>query len=261
MLSALCFLLFKNWVYFIEDIYTLCYTYHRDDSMKKMLILFILFFTFLTSANAQLCSTQEKLKYVNEAVKVTASYEFLKDETGRSYFKITVYNLSPNVMAFYEDRDGIQHDAYGENGSITYSFNDYDIDNAYTYKFNVSVIGTGGCVSSVTTFSLVKPKRNYFYDNVPECKFEKMKDYYYCKEWINNDFYVDSEVIIRNIKSEFNKTTTIVSEEEEISDNLVTFLQLYIKYRVYILVGLGIGIIIDIVYIFLSYKRIKEGEF
>ena len=88
-----------------------------------------------------------------------------------------------------------------------------------------------------------------------------MKDYYYCKEWINSDFRVDSDTIINNIKKEFNKTTTSVSVEEETSDNLVTFLQLYIKYRLYILIGLGIGILADMVYIFLSYKKIKEGEF
>ena len=261
MLSALCFLLLKNLFYFIEDIYSLCYTYHRDDSMKKTFILFILFFAFFTSVKADTCSAQEKLKYINEAVKVTASYEFLKDEAGRSYFNITVYNLSPNVMVFYIDKDNVQHSMTGLDGKITESFVDYDIENSFTYKFNVSVYGEGGCTSNVTSFSLVKPMRNYYYDNIPECKFEKMKDFYYCKEWINNDFYVDSNTIINNIKNEFNKTTTVISEETVESDNLVTLLQLYIKYRVYILIGLGLGIVLDIIYIFLSYKKIKEAEF
>ena len=229
--------------------------------MKKILFLFILFFTFFTTVHAAECSTQEKLKYVNEAVKVTASYEFLKDETGRNYFLITVYNLTPNVMVFYKDVNNEQFAFTSINGEISRSFTDYDIDNNFTYKFNVSVYGESSCLSSVTSFTLVKPKRNYFYDNIPECKFEKMKDYYYCKEWINSDFRVDSDTIIKNIKNEFNKTTTLISEDTETSDNLVTFLQLYIKYRIYILIGLGIGILVDIVYIFLSYKRIKEGEF
>ena len=229
--------------------------------MKKTFILLLLFFTFLTSVNASTCSSQEKLKYIDDAVKVTASYEFLKDEAGRSYFKITVYNLSQNVMVYYNDKNEEQHYMSGLDGKLSDSFVDYDIDNSFTYKFKVSIYGESGCVSNVTSFTLMKPKRNYYYDNIPECKFEKMKDYYYCKEWINNDFYVDSNTIVNNIKNEFNKTTTRISEEKVESDNLVTLLQLYIKYRLYILIGLGIGILIDIVYIFLSYKKIKEGEF
>ena len=229
--------------------------------MKKILVLFILFFAFFTTVKADSCSAQEKLKYINEAVKVTASYEFLKDDAGRPYFLITVYNLSPNVMVSYYDKNEEQHFFVGSDTKLTESFTDYDIDNAFTYKFTISVYGEGGCISTVTAYSLVKPKRNFYYDNIPECKFEKMKDYYYCKEWINSDFRVDSDTIIKNIKSEFNKTTTSISVEEETSDNLVTFLQLYIKYRLYILIGLGIGIFADIVYIFLSYKKIKEGEF
>ena len=229
--------------------------------MKKSIFLIILFLLFVTPVKAATCSAQEKLKYVNEAVKVSASYEFLKDETGRSYFLITVYNLTPNVMVFYTDRNDEQTALTGTEDKITESFTDYDIENSFTYTFNVSVYGEGGCLSKVTSFTLVKPKRNYYYDNIPECKFEKMKDYYYCKEWINSDFRVDDNTIINNIKNEFNKTTTYVAEDSESSDNLVTFLQLYIKYRIYILIGLGIGILVDIIYIFLSYKKIKEAEF
>jgi hypothetical protein len=229
--------------------------------MKKILILFILCFCFLTNVKADVCSAQEKLKYMNEAVKVTASYEFLKDEAGRSYFAITVYNLSPNVAVFYNDKNGNEIVLIGSDEKITETFNDYDTEEVFTYRFKVSVRGEGDCLSNITEFSLTKPKKNYYYDNVPECKYEKMKDYFYCKEWITSDFKIEEKTIINNIKNEFNKTTTSISESSEESDNLVTLLQLYIKYRIYILIGLGIGIVADIVYIFLSYKRIKEGEF
>ena len=95
-----------------------------------------------------------------------------------------------------------------------------------------------------------------------ECKYEKMKDYYYCKEWISSDFKVDEDTIIKNIRAEFNKTTTMKSVDDSgEKSNLVTILDLYKQYRVYILIGLGLGIIIDIIYIYLSYKKIKDAEF
>jgi hypothetical protein len=47
MLSALCFLLPKNVLTFIEDNISLCYTYHRDDRDEKdtnfIYIMFLFF--------------------------------------------------------------------------------------------------------------------------------------------------------------------------------------------------------------------------
>ena len=229
--------------------------------MKKVLFILFIFLIFIPFVKAEECSVSEKAKLMSDAIKVKASYEFKTDESGRSYFAITIYNLSPNVLVSIYNQDNQYESVSGIGGELTYTFNDYDIDNAKEYSFKIAILGSSGCITNITVINLTKPKKNYYYENMPECKFQKMKDFYYCKEWINSDFHVDDYVIRRSIQEEFNKTTTSVSDEEIVSDNLVTFLQLYIKYRIYILIGLGIGMIIDIVYIFLSYKRIKEGEF
>ena len=229
--------------------------------MKKVLFILYIFLFFIPFVNAEECSVSEKTKFMSDAIKVNVSYEFKTDESGRNYFAITIYNLSPNVLVSFYNQDNKYESVSGIDENLTYTFNDYDIDNSREYSFKIAIVGSGGCITNITVINLTKPKKNYYYENIPECKFQKMKDFYYCKEWINNDFHVDDYVIRRSIQEEFNKTTTSVSDEEVVSDNLVTFLQLYIKYRIYLLIGLGIGIIIDIVYIYLSYKRIKEGEF
>ena len=90
--------------------------------MKKVLVFLLLIFCFITSVSAGTCSPQEKMKYMNEAVKVTASYEFLKDEYGRSYFLITVYNLSSNVSAVYTDRSGVTQALVGDEDTILKHF-------------------------------------------------------------------------------------------------------------------------------------------
>ena len=229
--------------------------------MKKIIFSILIFFILLVTVNAEECSASEKNKYMADAVKVTASYEFKYDETNKPYFVITIYNLSPNVMVMYSSKLGESGSIWKSNGENEYSFNDYNITDLDTYTFTVIIYGEGGCTTKTLTFNLVKPKKNYYYDNVNECKFEKMKDYYYCKEWISSDFLISEQTIIDNIKKEFNKTTTVISQETSEDNNLVTFLELFIKYKYYILGGIGIGIIADIVYIYLSYKRIREGEF
>lgn len=229
--------------------------------MKRVLFLLFIFLFFIPFAKAEECSASEKNKLISDALKVKVSYEFKVDETGRNYFAITIYNLSPNIIInFYNQYNETEY-VNGSDGKLTYTFNDYDISNVRVYNFKISIVGTGGCVTNVTSINLTKPKKNYYYENIPECKFQKMKDFYYCKEWINSDFHIEDSVIRRSIQEEFNKTTTSISDETEVSDDLFTFLQLYIKYRVYILVGIGIGILADVIYIFLSYKKIKEGEF
>lgn len=229
--------------------------------MKKIVFLLSLFFIFLVTVNADECSASEKTKYMSDAVKVTASYEFKYDETGKPYFVITVYNLSQNLNIYYTSTLGNSGNIYTLDNQTESSFNDYNITDINKYTFSVNIYGESGCTSSAIKFNLVKPKKNYYYDNVGECKFEKMKDYYYCKEWISSDFLISDQTIRNNIKNEFNKTTTVISQESETESNLVTFVELFIKYKYYILGGIGIGIIIDIVYIYLSYKRIREGEF
>lgn len=229
--------------------------------MKKIIAFLFISFIFVSSPKALECSAREKVSLSSEATKIMASYEFKTDENGANYFLITVYNLSPSTFVSYTDRNyNINSLVYSENGDP--SFKDYNLDDIYKYQFDIYVNGSEGCVSKIRSFTITKPKRNPFYTNMIECKYEKMKDYYYCQEWISTEFKVDNSTIEDSIKKEYNKTTTTVSYELNDKDsNFVTFLELYIKYRIYILVGLGIGIVADIIYIYLSYKKIKDAEF
>ena len=229
--------------------------------MKKIVVFILFLFVFMSSPKATECSTKEKVSMASEAAKVTASYEHKTDENGTEYFLITVYNLSNNIFVSYKDESLISHELYYVDNKDP-SFKDYDLNNVVKYQFDIYILGSEGCVSRVRALTMTKPKRNPFYISMAECRYEKMKDYYYCQEWISSDFKVDDTTIMKNIKNEYNKTTTTISYEiDDSNSNFVTFKELYIKYRIYILIGLGIGIAIDIAYIYLSYKKIKDAEF
>ena len=229
--------------------------------MKKVLFLILICFSFISSTYALECSAKEKVSLSANATKITASYEFKTDENGVNYFLITAYNIDESTFLSYTDESGKIQSLVNLNG-VDPSFKDYNLDTTFKYQFDIYVNGSEGCISKVRSFTLIKPKRNPFYVSMDECKYEKMKDYYYCKEWISSDFKVDEETIIKNIRAEFNKTTTMKSvDDSNEKSNLVTLLDLYKQYRVYILIGLGLGIIIDIIYIYLSYKKIKDAEF
>lgn len=229
--------------------------------MKKVLFLILICFSFISSTYALECSAKEKVSLSANATKITASYEFKTDENGVNYFLITAYNIDESTFLSYTDESGKIQSLVNLNG-VDPSFKDYNLDTTFKYQFDIYVNGSEGCISKVRSFTLVKPKKNPFYVSMDECKYEKMKDYYYCKEWISSDFKVDEDTIIKNIRAEFNKTTTMKSVDDNgEKSNLVTILDLYKQYRVYILIGLGLGIIIDIIYIYLSYKKIKDAEF
>ena len=229
--------------------------------MKKVLFLILICFSFISSTYALECSAKEKVSLSANATKITASYEFKTDENGVNYFLITAYNIDESTFLSYTDDSGKIQSLVNLNG-VDPSFKDYNLDTTFKYQFDIYVNGSEGCISKVRSFTLVKPKKNPFYVSMDECKYEKMKDYYYCKEWISSDFKVDEDTIIKNIRAEFNKTTTMKSVDDSgEKSNLVTILDLYKQYRVYILIGLGLGIIIDIIYIYLSYKKIKDAEF
>ena len=229
--------------------------------MKKVLFLILICFSFISSTYALECSAKEKVSLSANATKITASYEFKTDENGVNYFLITAYNIDESTFLSYTDESGKIQSLVNLNG-VDPSFKDYNLDTTFKYQFDIYVNGSEGCISKVRSFTLVKPKKNPFYVSMDECKYEKMKDYYYCKEWISSDFKVDEDTIIKNIRAEFNKTTTMKSVDDSgEKSNLVTILDLYKQYRVYILIGLGLGIIIDIIYIYLSYKKIKDAEF
>lgn len=229
--------------------------------MKKVLFLILICFSFISSTYALECSAKEKVNLSANATKITASYEFKTDENGVNYFLITAYNIDESTFLSYTDESGKIQSLVNLDG-VDPSFKDYNLDTTFKYQFDIYVNGSEGCISKVRSFTLVKPKKNPFYVSMDECKYEKMKDYYYCKEWISSDFKVDEDTIIKNIRAEFNKTTTMKSVDDSgEKSNLVTILDLYKQYRVYILIGLGLGIIIDIIYIYLSYKKIKNAEF
>ena len=97
------------------------------------------------------------------------------------------------------------------------------------------------------------------------CRNQYLPDnYYYCREWINTEItlsYIDvvkkiNDEIARNTPSTTTKCASCVIQEkkEEVQSD-------FLRIKIYIIIGLSIGIILDSIVLVLSIKRARDDIF
>lgn len=205
--------------------------------------------------------------YLNKlAGSVTASYEFVYDKDGKVSFDISLYNITEEIYISVTPTIGktVKGESFEIFNSMTegnkYTFHVDNIEDVITYDFIVRSTKFG-CIHDIRKFSLKKPRKNKFHDmNI--CKYEEVLDFYYCQEWLEIDFALpDSEIEKKIIREkEKNKktvTTKCVScenkEKNEIKRNRI------ILIKMYIIAGLIVGIIIDLVVIVVLIRNIRRS--
>jgi len=235
--------------------------------MKKYLFIFILML-FPIYVYADECTYESRVALSKEAAKVTASYDFIKDESGNEIgFKISVYNLSNNLSLSYSvgDSNGsetsVPAESISEDG--VYSFDTYDITSAINYKFNIKAYSYG-CYNNLRTISLVKPLKNKYAD-LSQCKSEYLdEDYYYCRKWINSPITLSYVEVVKKIQKEIDRkspTTTTICVSCQLRDKKAGLTSNFKQVRRYIIIGLSIGIALDTLVLILSIKRARDDIF
>lgn len=228
------------------------------------LVVSLFIFNIDVYAEEDTCDFKTKASLINKAAKITARAEISKKEN-KDVFAITVYNITEEfyIVVKPEGSNMSIRNSFIIYPSMTedqaYTFTTENLDTVVKYKF---VIRTNikGCIDDITTFYLTKPKKNKHY-NMSYCKYKEVVDYYYCQEWIDQDFELtDMEIQARIEKKRDSLTTTTTAycpscelEEEQNEREKKIF-----AIKKYIIAGLLVGIFIDIIVIIVLLRDLKR---
>ena len=226
----------------------------------------ILLTFFISNARAATCDYKFKAEAMKVAKNVTASYEIKSDDSGL-YVVITVYNIVDDIYVSYTESGGSGYVSpknifkEGANEVGTYSIVDRDINNIKKYTFKVYSTNSS-CSGVLRSFTLTKPKYNKF-SELPECSYYDVEDFLYCQKWITTNFNMSEAAVVERINEQRNKyknsvTTVCISCEQD--KEYYEWLVRFNKMKRYIIIGLSIGIVVDIVIIILLFRKIKEDS-
>lgn len=215
---------------------------------------------------ADSCDYKTKAQLNKYAFNVKAEYEFKKREDGSTYFDIVIYNIVEDIYINYKSE--LEGNAsigtnvnYGESNSGTYRFSIPIPNESFDYIFYVRTTKEG-CSGDLRKFNLSIPIRNAYHD-LDDCKKNGMENYYYCKEWIVDEFDLSKTEIEKKISEKYeslkkNRTTKCIGCEERARNEakIKAFKELKMK----IILGLSIGIVLDILIMIVQIINIRRNE-
>ena len=232
-------------------------------NLKRIIILLVfVFLPVICFADTKGCTYQYRVDVGKIAKNVTAAYEIKTNSSGVNYLEITINNIVDGIYVNYSySAKGVM----GNSGNVfpsdttdgKYTIQQYDIYNVYKYTFKVG--GTEyACDSYQKTFSLTVPMYNKF-SELFECQYYDVSDYLYCQKWVTTKFNLTEIEVKKRINKQLENaqksTTTVVSAED--NDKEIQYQRL-MKLWKYTLIGLSIGIVVDIILIIFLFIRLKE---
>ena len=253
--------------------------------MKKYFIyitvLFISLFSIIPSINAEdKCTSVELNDLMNEASKVTVTIEFVYNNINEVVgFNYLVYNVPNDMYVTYygipTEEEEEQEEDYSGEGPVEDPIQILEVDRETgigklfdpnledSYKVTFTVYKTvSNCNSPLKTINVRKVKYNKF-SELEQCKYDGMEDFIYCQKWIDSDFIYGDSVVIDKINKQVEKnktkTTSICyscGENEKNNDIYETI----VKIRYYSIIGLSIGIVIDLITIVVLFKKVGDYE-
>ncbi len=234
-----------------------------------IVVLFIICVPIVRADNTCNYSTRAELSKL--AKNVTAAYEIKQRDDGSYYVEISIFNIVDGIFVEYHYADSTKRISSKASDGVSvfpvevengvYTFQDNDINIVRKYTFNVKATDPN-CTNNLRRFSLVKPKYNSM-SELSICRYMDVQDNMYCQEWITQDFSLTKEEVedrIQKQRESFKITATtecvncINNQENDL------WYQRILKIKMYVIIGLSIGIIIDIVAIIFMIKKIKEDR-
>lgn len=237
--------------------------------MKKFWVLVLTIFSTIILANNvsaeedTTCNYNSKA-YLNKlAYNVTANYQIRRDDSGKYYFEISIYNITEDIyIKMISTKNNVTEETQiipqmTNNGIYTFKVD--DIESIITYDLIVRTYKYG-CTHDLRKLTLIKPKRNDISD-LEICKNNELEGYTYCQEWITRYFTETREEVIKKIETHYKKKTTTTTTRCiscEIEDENSKTINKVNNMRLAIIIGLSVGILLDsafIVYLFIRLKR------
>lgn len=235
--------------------------------MKKILVfLLIISSFFIVSINVYAlddttCNYKSKAELSKAAYNADANYTIKKDDNGYYYFEISIYNITDEIYAVVtndiNDDEIIVFNNMTTNNN--YSFEVHDITTIINYVVHIRAIKYG-CNDEFRKINISKPRYNDL-SEIAVCKNNIMLDYTYCKTWVNRYFLETREEIIDKINNQYTKnkiTTTTACITCMQSDAASLKIKRQKMLKLAIIIGLIIGIILDVGVIILLIIRLKR---
>lgn len=215
---------------------------------------------------ADSCDYKVKAQLNKYAFNVKAEYEFKKNEDGSTYFDVIIYNIVPDIYINYkselEGRTSIGKNViYEETNSGTYKFSIPIPSQPFDYIIYVRT-AKEGCAGDLRKFNLSIPIRNSYHD-LDDCKRVGMEDYYYCKEWISDEFNLSSKEIEKKIREKYealkkNTTTKCIGCDERARN--AAKIKAFNELKMKIIIGISIGIVLDLIIMIFQIINIRRSE-
>jgi hypothetical protein len=240
--------------------------------IRIMIVILILICIPVVHAKEE-CTYQNKAAAIKEAKNVTAAYEIKQRDDGTYYVTITIYNITPDLQVIYYSSEGTSTDVEKTSNSISvFNFDTPDGSGIYTIedndiyklkKYTISVKSTKyDCTGVLRRFSIIKPRYNKI-SEIEECQYYDVKDFLYCQEWVTSAFKLTEAGVAKQIQRqrEINRAqmTTICyscSKDVEYEQWLARFE----KIKKYVIIGLSVGIVTDVVVIIFMIRKIREDS-
>lgn len=234
---------------------------------KWFIVVLSIFLSFSCISNVyaeESCSYKNRAELNKIAASVTAAYEVKKDENNQTFFRVSIYNITEKIYvnitnSINPDELLIVNPSMTTNGM--YSFDVKDISTIITYTIVIRS-SVPGCTEDIRRFNFIKPKRNKFFD-YEECKYDDTAEYSYCSEWITSDFTLTDDAILKKIEEQRQKakvitTTRCIDCIEDVRYSAQKRRLMQIKKM--IVIGLSIGISLDLIFIYIKASNIRRYE-
>lgn len=211
--------------------------------MKKIfnysLFFILLSFVFINCVNAE-CSYQERKQLLNEAKSVDISVEPIFNEDATYSFKFSVVGMTENIFFKYYNLNNAEETFvhYADLSGGIYNFIDNNTFMIYNYNF-VFYSSNPNCVGyELYTTKVKKPMYNIYSEN-EVCGYDSLKDYEYCKKFLEKDYHLTNEKFIEYTANKLYETNN-TSTDNNIEEPFIK--KYYVYYIILIIVLLITGI-------------------
>lgn len=202
------------------------------------------------------CNYNSQAELSKLAYQVSVSYD-IKNNGQQNVIEIKIYNIVDGIYVEFKDENDTTQFVFPEdtqNG--TYKFETTNITDIFEYNFEVKSVKYGCEDKTFRKLSLVKPKRNSYFDD-KICKYDSTIDYYYCQEWITTDFKMSDEEIREKINEHLvdYKNNIKIETKKEYKEN-----EKIKKMKQIAIIVLIVAIVLDLIIIIKNIINAKRSH-
>ena len=223
-------------------------------------LLIISIFLCMTNVYAESTCDYNALASLNKSAgKVKVAYNLNSISDGVYSFDISIYNITDDIYVVLTNDFDTESIMVTKSMTTdgTYTFNTTNTTDIITYSFLIKDLKYG-CTNDLRNLKLVKPMYNE-YSKLDICQYEDVQDFYYCQEWLTSKITLSEFGVRQKIEEamSINNVTTTVCLNCQANNNSTDLLN---QIKTYLIIGLSIGIVIDLIIIIVLLRNIRRNR-